>query len=335
MSSDSPKTNIEVVLGTMTFGAPRENALTNARVTDLRDVSDILDEFQKHGHSKVDTAALYCDGTSEEYLGELNWAQRGLDVHTKLYPIRGINHTAEGIREYYGRSLKSLKADKLDLFYLHGPDRNTPWEVTFKACDDLHKEGKFNKLGLSNYAAWEVAEIVMLCRANGWIQPTVYQGLYNAIHRGVEAELIPCIRRFGLSFYGYSPLAGGFFTGRYANREGGVESGSRFDLNSGSAISSTFRARYWNDQYFRALEIVNEAAKKHNLTLPEIAMRWETHHSVLKREFGDAIIIGGSSLKNIRENLVDLEKGPLPADVVEAVDEAWGVVSGNVAKYFH
>ncbi|TDL17032.1 Aldo/keto reductase [Rickenella mellea] len=328
----SPSTELKVVMGAMTFG---EKGKEGARVHDLTDVAAILDEFQKHGHVEVDTAIAYTGGTSEEYLGKLNWQKRGLIVETKLYPNAGRRHTREGIREHYGKSLKALNADSLDLFYLHGPDRATPWEETFKACDELHKEGKFKMLGISNYQSWEVAEIVMLCRANGWIQPTVYQGLYNAIHRAVEPELFPCLRKFGISFYGFNPLGGGFFTGRYTSKDSVPEEGSRFDSSKGTRQSSDYRGRYWNDQYFKALEIINESATANNLTMAETALRWVNHHSSMKREFGDAIIIGASSVKHIHENLIDLEKGPLPEEVVKAIEEAWEVVKGNVTKYWH
>ena len=93
------------------------------------------------------------------------------------------------------------------MWYLHGPDRTTPYEVTLKAVDELYREGKFKRFGISNYMSWEVAEIVCICRANGYIQPTAYQGIYNAIHRKAEPELFPCLRKFGIAFYEFNPRA--------------------------------------------------------------------------------------------------------------------------------
>jgi len=113
------------------------------------------------------------------------------------------------------------------MWYLHGPDRTVPYEVTLKVVNDLYKEGLFKKFGISNYTAyvyllviviyillisffrWEVAEIVGICKANGYIQPTVYQGIYNAIHRAVEMELFPCLRKFGIAFYEFNPCQSG------------------------------------------------------------------------------------------------------------------------------
>lgn len=219
------------------------------------------------------------------------------------------------------------------MWYLHTPDRSTPYEVTMKAVNDLYKEGYFERFGISNFMAWEVAEIVTMCRANGWIQPTVYQGLYNAIHRGVEPELFPCLRKFGIAFYEYNPLGGGFFTGRYSaesvNKE--VEAGSRFDPNRNQG--QMYRQRYWNDHYFHALEIVKPVAEKHGLTLAEVALRWVSHHSMMKREFGDSVIIGASSTTHIEQNLLDLEKGPLPEEVLKALDDAWFSVKAFAMTY--
>ena len=119
-------------------------------------------------------------------------------MDTKLYPHPGgtfgqpITHSPEDVRKHLEASLKALNADSMDMFYLHGPDRKTDYAVTLKAVNDLYEEGKFKRFGVSNYMSWEVAQMCEIAKANGWIQPTAYQGLYNAIHRGVEAELFPC-----------------------------------------------------------------------------------------------------------------------------------------------
>ncbi|QRV86684.1 aldo/keto reductase family protein [Ceratobasidium sp. AG-Ba] len=326
------KSNLNVVMGAMTFGKPGTDG---ARVQDVESVGKILNTFKSFGHREVDTARVYTKGTSEELLGEVEWQKRGLVVETKLYPSGPIKHTPEGIREHLDKSLVALKATKVELFYLHAPDRSTPFEVTFKAVDELYKEGKFDRLGISNYMAWEVAEVVILCRSNGWIQPTVYQGIYNALHRAVEPELLPCLRKFNIGFYLYNPLCGGWLTGRFKTINDSAEPGSRFDSNRTDSQTKNYRDRYWREDYFRALEIVDKAAQAHKLTVAECALRWVNHHSMLKPEHNDAIIIGASSQHHIESNLVDLEKGPLPSTVVEALDEAWEVVGPSVRKYWH
>lgn len=341
MSRPEQKSALNIVMGCMTFG--REGT-EGARVHTAEEVGKILDVFQAHGHYELDSARTYAGGTSEEILGEVGWQQRGLVMDTKLYPNAAstrwtqpgancISHSPEDLRKYLDVSLKALKTDSIDMWYLHGPDRTTPYEVTLKAVNDLYKEGKFKRFGISNYMSWEVAEIVSICKANGYIMPSAYQGIYNAIHRKVEPELFPCLRKFGIAFYEFNPLGGGFFTGRYRSMQDEVEPGSRFDPNKGQGRN--YRARYWNETYFQALGLIEEVAKKHSLTLAEIALRWVSHHSLMKREHGDAIIIGASSLNHIEQNLVDLEKGPLPEEVLKVLDQAWDLVKPVATNYFH
>ncbi|OBS60049.1 hypothetical protein A6R68_08819, partial [Neotoma lepida] len=120
-------------------------------------------------------------------------------------------------------------------------------------------QGKFVELGLSNYASWEVAEICTLCKKNGWIMPTVYQGMYNATTRQVEKELLPCLRHFGLRFYAFNPLAGGLLTGRYKYQDKDSEQPeSRF---FGSQVSQMYMNRYWKEEHFKGIALVEKALK--------------------------------------------------------------------------
>ncbi|KAJ7582807.1 Aldo/keto reductase [Mycena floridula] len=325
------KSALNVVMGAMTFG---EVGTGGARVHNIDDVQAILNVFRSHGHQEVDTARTYCAGTSEAYLGKCDMT--GLKIETKLSPSphtpNGITHTPEGLRKHLMASLKALNVDRVEIWYLHAPDRTVAYEVTMKAVDELHREGYFDRFGISGYMAFEVAEIVKICERHGYIKPTVYQGLYNALHRTVEPELFPCLRKFGLAFYEYNPLGGGFFTGKFTSPGDAVEAGSRFDDQRPQG--KNYRNRYWNDIHFKAMAELVEVAKTHNLTVTEIALRWVSHHSYLKREFNDAILIGASSIKHIKENLIDLEKGPLPLEVVEALDAAWETVRPTAIKYW-
>ena len=335
------KTAVNVVFGAMTFG---EAGAEQARVHDLKTAGDILDVFQAHGHSEIDTARAYGNGTSETMLGDLEWQKRGIVMDTKYFPTAGkpvpegwdntLRHTPEMLRENLMTSLKELKTDQVDMWYLHGPDRTTPYDVTMKAVNDLYKEGHFKRLGISNYQAWEVAQICELCKSNGWKMPDVYQGVYNALHRAIEPELLPCLRHYGLSFYNYNPLAGGYLTNRYnrSDAETDIESGARFDPNKWQG--KMYRMRYWKEEYFNALDLLRPVAKKHGFTEAECALRWMTHHSQLRREKGDSIIIGASSVKHMEENMKDLEKGPLPDDIVQALDQGWEGCKGSSIKYW-
>jgi aflatoxin B1 aldehyde reductase len=151
-----PKTAVDIVFGAMTIGA---EGMLQSRVYKLEDAGALLDLFQKHGHNRVDTARVYGQGTSEEMLGKLNWQPRGIVMDTKLYPTVGmglpveISHGRKDLRENLLESLKALKTDQIDMWYLHGPDRTTPYEVTLEAVNELYKEGYFKRFGISNYMA--------------------------------------------------------------------------------------------------------------------------------------------------------------------------------------
>jgi aflatoxin B1 aldehyde reductase len=167
-----------VILGLMTFG-PDESQ--GARITSLSEYNKCLDYFLSEGYNEIDTARVYVGGKQEAFTREAKWKERGLKLATKCYPTEAGMHKKDQLKGFCNKSLSELGTDCLDIFYLHAPDRSVPFEETLEACNELHKEGKFVELGLSNFAAWEVAEIVITCRKNGWVQPTVYQAMYNAI----------------------------------------------------------------------------------------------------------------------------------------------------------
>jgi aflatoxin B1 aldehyde reductase len=179
-----------------------------------------------------------------------------------------------------------------------------------------------------------VAEAVMLCRQNGWVRPTIYQAMYNMITRGIEAELIPACRRYGLEVVVYNPIAGGLFSGKIKSADIAPTEGRFSDANPSS---SNYRNRYFRDTTFEALRLLEEAVAKHEgLTLIETALRWTVHHSALRVKDGnDGIIIGLSSLTQLDSNLDNLEKGPLPDDVVEAIDTAWRITKADAVPYWH
>ncbi len=167
-----------VILGLMTFG-PDESA--GGRITSLDTYDKSLDYFQSQGYNEVDTPRSYIAGKQEAFTAEAHWKERGLTLATKCYPNVPGKHKAERITEEFNKSLSELKTDCVDIFYLHAADRSVPFEETLEAVNKLHKQGRFVQLGLSNYTAFEVAEIVIMCKERGWVRPTIYQGMYNAI----------------------------------------------------------------------------------------------------------------------------------------------------------
>lgn len=174
----------------------------------------------------------------------------------------------------------------------------------------------------------------MTCKYNGWVRPTIYQGMYNCITRTIEAELLVACRRYGLDIVVYNPIAGGLFSGKIKTKDMIPESGRFSTVNAGQG--SSYRKRYFRDSTFKALQIVEAATEKAGLTMIETALRWTVHHSALRIKDGsDGIIIGVSSVSQLEDNLTNLEKGPLPEEVVKALNEAWEVSKVDSAEYWH
>ncbi|KAI0153160.1 aflatoxin B1 aldehyde reductase member 2 [Xylariaceae sp. FL1272] len=322
-----------VILGLMTFG---QDVKKGARITELDDFKRTFDRFQERGYNEIDTARVYIGCQQEAFTREAGWKDRGFTIATKfIYPNEDGDNQADKIATSLNKSLAELGTECVDICYLHAADRSTPFAETLEAADKLHKAGKFVQLGLSNFTAAEVAEVVMICKYNGWVRPTIYQGMYNCILRGIEPELIPTCRRYGLDIVVYNPIAGGLFSGKIKSKDIKPEEGRYSDKNPGAVQS---RKRYFRDSTFRALETIEKVLEKHpGLTLIETALRWIVHHSQLRIKDGgrDGIIIGISSYDQLDNNLDALEKGPLPSDVVKALDEAWMIVKPEAANYWH
>ena len=150
-----------------------------AKITDLEDYKKVLDCFQGAGYNEIDTARVYVGGKQEAFTREAGWKDRGLTCATKWYPFSPGAHKAEKIEEKLNESLKELGTDCIDIYYLHAADRSVPFQESLAKLDELHKAGKFVQLGLSNFTAFEVAEVVMHCKYNNWVRPTIYQGMVS------------------------------------------------------------------------------------------------------------------------------------------------------------
>ncbi|KAH8658483.1 putative aflatoxin b1 aldehyde reductase-like protein [Xylariales sp. PMI_506] len=318
-----------VILGLMTFGL---DPTKGARITSLATYNTFLDRLQEAGYNEVDTARSYIGGAQEAFTREARWKERGLKLATKSYPMIAGTHKAEALTAEFETSLKELGTDCVDIFYLHAADRSVPFAETLEAVDRLHKAGKFVQLGLSNYTAFELAEIVMTCKYNNWVRPTIFQGMYNAITRSLEQELIPACRRYGLEVVVYNPLAGGILSGKYKPTD--MPDEGRFS-SVNPLLGASYRKRYFRDSTFEALAVIELVAKAHHLTLVEIGLRWLVHHSALNVVNGtDGIIIGVSSIEQLDQNLEGCQRGPLPEEVIKALDQAWLVAKAETPKYW-
>ena len=309
---------MKLILGTMTFG---ESVFSP-------DVSTFLNTFLGAGYTELDTAYVYNEGRCELLLGEaLENIQTPYQIATKINPR--ISGKLDGAAAYkqLNESLERLKLKCVDLVYLHFPDPATPVEDVLAALADLHGQGKFKELGLSNFPAWMVADVWHLCEQRGWMKPMVYEGMYNPLTRNAERELNACLNHFGMRYYAYNPLCGGLLTGRYGRFEDSPTDG-RFTHRPG------YQNRYWKKSYFDAMEILKTACEGEGTSTAEAAYRWLANHSMLKEERGDGIIIGASKLNHLQQNMEAVKKGPLPDPILKAFDAAWEVCRADSPEYF-
>jgi aflatoxin B1 aldehyde reductase len=318
---------MKTILGTMTFSSQ----------VDKQTATRMVNEFVGAGHTELDTAYVYNKGQTETLLGELTAesALRGTKIAGKANPSVVGGLSPASIEQQLTTSLKRLEQPSLELFYLHAPDPDVPIRDSLRAMSTLHQQGLFDRFGLSNYAAWQVAEAMEICKQEGWVAPSVYQGMYNALTRDVERELLPCLANYDIAFYAYNPLAGGLLSGKYQSIDTLPESG-RFASFDG------YQARYWKSAYLDEINHLSALCREQEIEPAAAALRWLIHHSALadfnmnagneRHEHG--VIIGASSLAHFNQNLQAIAGPPLPSLLVEAFDNSWEQVRPVCIKYF-
>lgn len=310
---------INFVLGTMTFG---ESVFGS-------DASDMISRFGDLGYCELDTAYVYNKGQSEEIIGDYLAADESgkFRIATKVNPRITGRLDYDAVMMQFTESLRRLKTDKVDTLYLHFPDADTPVESALEACAKLYSEGKFSELGLSNFPAWLVVDVWHKCKNNGWVLPTVYEGLYNPLSRLAENELDMVLDNFGLRFYAYNPLAGGLLTNKYSS-VGEAPAEGRFTNRP------NYKNRYWKPSYFEAVNELKKLCSENGTDIIQASYRWLAFHSMLDSERGDAVIIGASKLSQLEQNISSVRNGPLPENIVDAFEKAWQTTRSDAPQYF-
>lgn len=278
------------------------------------------------GINFFDTANVYQTGVSEEMLGIALQGHRNTVVLASKVRGKmgdGANESGlskAGILHAIEESLKRLKTDYLDIYYLHQPDYDVPVEETLEVMDALVTQGKVRYVATSNYSSWQVCEMLWLADQRGYQPAPLAQQMYNLLARGLEQEFVPFAREFGVSIIAYNPLAGGLLTGKHKSDE--IMRGSRFDNNA------MYQDRYWHQRNFAAVEELRSIAEKAGRSLVSLSLNWLLHHTTT-----DCVILGASRLDQLQENIKALDDGPLSAGTVEACDQVWNVLRGPLPVY--
>jgi len=278
-------------------------------------VVETLDLIRSVGVEDLDTAQIY--GDTEKTLGQANVKSKNFSIATKHGAgFKPGTATVEAIVEHGNYAKEQL--GPIDIYYLHAPDASIPLETQLEGIQKVYEAGIFKRFGLSNYLPEDIQRVYDITTEKGWVKPTVFQGNYNPFARAQEDTTFPVLRKLGIAFYAYSPLAGGLLAKTRQQLE--VASG-RWDPSS--QLGQLYRTMYDKEELKAALDDWAAIAEKEGISLAELGYRWTRHHSHLDGKYGDGVIFGAYSPERLKETVGWLNKGPLSNEAVAAIDEIW------------
>jgi aryl-alcohol dehydrogenase-like predicted oxidoreductase len=300
-------------LGTMTFGAESDVATSH----------QLLDTFLESGGTLVDTADVYSAGVSEEIIG--SWfADRPRDVTDRVVLAtkgrfgmadepNGLGLSRRHLTRALDDSLRRLGVDRVDLYQVHAYDPWTPLEETVRTLDDFVRAGKISYWGLSNFTGWQLTKIVDTAVALGAGRPVTLQPQYSLIVREIEWEIVPAAQDAGLGLLPWSPLGGGYLSGKY--RRGERPTGDT-RLGENPARGMEAWDRRGTDRTWRIIDALTEVADREGVSMAAAALAWVTD-----RPGVTSTILGARTVEQLEANLAaaDLHLDP---ESTAALDEA-------------
>jgi aryl-alcohol dehydrogenase (NADP+) len=290
----------ELALGTMTFGVETEEAEAYRQ----------LDRFVAAGGTLVDTANTYGAGRSEEIIGRW-FASRPAEVTGRVvlatkgrFPLddepNGLGLSARHLTRALDASLRRLGLDSVDLYQAHAFDPWTPLEETLRTLDGFVRAGKVRYWGLSNFTGWQLTKVVYLARAMNIGGPVTLQPQYSLLVREIEWEIVPAALDAGVGLLPWSPLGGGWLSGKYQHDE--LPAGAtRLGEDPGRGMEAYDRRG--TERTWRVIDVVRKIAAARGVTMPEIALAWVTD-----RPGVTSTILGARTTGQLEANLraVDL-----------------------------
>ena len=303
-----------LALGTMTFGSESDEKVAHAQ----------LDRFVEAGGTLVDTADVYSAGESERIIGR--WlADRSGDVTDRVvlatkgrFPLddtpNGVGLSARHLTRALDDSLRRLDADSVDLYQAHAWDAHTPLEETLRTFDGFIRAGKIRYYGLSNFTGWQLTKAVHLARAINVAAPVTLQPQYNLLVREIEWEIVPAALDAGIGLLPWSPLAGGWLSGKY-RRDQRPTGTTRLGEDPGRGMEAYDRR---NTEAFTwgVIDAVQTVAERRGVAMAQVALAWVTDRPAVT-----STILGARTLDQLEDNLSagDLH---LDEDETAALDRA-------------
>jgi len=285
-----------LTLGTMTFG----------HETDEPTAHQQLDAFVEAGGNLVDTADVYNAGTSEEIIGR--WlADRPADIRDRAViatkgrfltgpDVNDVGVSRRHLQRALDASLRRLGVDCVDLYQVHAFDPVTPLEETLSTLDDMVRWGKVRYVGLSNYTGWQVQKAMALARQHNWTSPVTLQPQYNLLVRELEWEIVPSCLDAGLGLLPWSPLGGGWLTGKYTSDErpsGQTRLGENPERGVEAYDRRSTQQRTWD-----VVDAVRKIADDRGVTMAQVALAW-----LVDRPAVTSVILGARTTEQLADNL--------------------------------
>jgi|tagenome__1003787_1003787.scaffolds.fasta_scaffold20958059_2 aryl-alcohol dehydrogenase-like predicted oxidoreductase len=285
-----------LTLGTMTFGAETDEAGAHAQ----------LDSFMAAGGNLVDTADVYSAGVSEQIIG--TWlAQRPAEVRDRVVlatkgrfgmgtDVNDVGTSRRHLRRALDASLRRLGVDEVDLYQVHAWDPVTPLEETLSTLDAMVRAGRIRYYGLSNFTGWQVQKAVALAGAEGWAPPVTLQPQYNLLVRELEWEIIPSCLDAGLGLLPWSPLGGGWLTGKYA-RDERPQGATRLGEDPDRGVEAYDR-RSRSERTWDVVDAVRKIAEGRGTSMAQVALAW-----LRDRPAVTSVILGARTTEQLEDNL--------------------------------
>jgi aryl-alcohol dehydrogenase-like predicted oxidoreductase len=285
-----------LAMGTMTFGAEADEGVSHAQ----------LDAFFEAGGTLIDTADVYSHGASEEIIGR--WlAKQPPEIRGQVVlATKGRFAMGDGpndvglsrrhLRDALDASLRRLGVESVDLYQTHAFDPHTPLDETLGILDDAVRAGKISYFGLSNYTGWQVQKVVDLAEFRGLARPVTLQPQYNLLVREIEWEIVPACESTELGLLPWSPLGGGWLTGKYTRDErpsGATRLGEDPERGVEAYDRRSTHQRTWD-----VIEAVQSVAQSRGVTMPQAALAW-----VVDRPMVSSVILGARTVEQLQDNL--------------------------------
>lgn len=287
----------ELCLGTMTFGGKSGEVWAQIGSIQQQEATDLVKSAVENGINFFDTANVYSYGASEQLLGQalkdLKIPRDEVVIATKVLGRMNDKPNSAGLSRYHifnsvDASLKRLQLDYIDILYVHGVDPRVPVEEIMHTLNDIVNTGKVRYIAVCNWYAWQVAKANTIAQYKGWHKFIALQHHYAAVNRDIEHELVPMAAENNLAIFPWSPLAGGFLTGKF----------TKDNVSQGTRRSSIDFPPVDKEKAYKLVDVLKEIGNQYNASVAQTALAWVRQQSGIT-----STIIGAKTVEQLNDNI--------------------------------